>query len=162
MYPGWRLMIMLESVREKETHVVFSRVWLLHIPQGQELTKQLYWGQGNLIILDAQSIQTRLQKVNEKYTWQTFRKRAKYGKSEKSWLVVNNNCIAICHCRWKMKDAASFYFCWMEFPSTTWIGFNLVAVISSPGFHRATPLWPLMPNWSNLGDNLTNWGSVDY
>ena len=77
-------MIMLESVREKETHVVFSRVWLLHIPQGQELTKQLYWGQGNLIILDAQSIQTRLQKVNEKYTWQTFRKRAKYGKSEKS------------------------------------------------------------------------------
>ena len=51
-------MLMLESVREKETHVVFSRVWLLHIPQGQELTKQLYWGQGNLIILDAQSIQT--------------------------------------------------------------------------------------------------------
>ena len=60
LYPGWRSMLMLESVRENETHVVFSRVWLLHIPQGQELTKQLYWGQGNLIILDTQSIQTRL------------------------------------------------------------------------------------------------------
>ena len=60
LYPDWQLMIMLESVREKETYVVFSRIWLLHIPQGQELTKQLYWGQGNLIILDAQSIQTRL------------------------------------------------------------------------------------------------------